>query len=1288
VARPESIASAGFTPTQPELYDAIASLVRVTCGSRERKLVIADPCAGEGIVLAALAERWVRRAKTKDGMPLCLEGKRWADYCKLFACEMEFHRSEKLRRTISAWGTVNNVVQHGDAFLLHNDREDNVHVLFHNPPYDIDRGALRSENAGRLEQRWLTRFAPLVAVGGVLLHYVPYYTLSASAETIARSFIGVRCYRVPGKIWDDYHQVVLVGVRRPTLAAPDPAVLARVKGWSENPKLIPELPLTGLRTPVVTLDLGIEVSPPKWQMGTLDVMGLLDLYEPWSTTTRAGKRTALPNIEPEVPYLDLMAPRARFATAPRPTHIALAAGAGVLSGAELSPDDGQDGPPLLLKGVHRRTFRHLRWKEDDKGQRVGEERQHHPELQMSVLRLDTGEYYRLTPSVVPTGSADIASWTVGDLIVRYSGSMLAALRNRCDLLYDQTRPGDTARIILPLSSEPLLGGQAHAVRASLRLLQEPDRAVLVLGEIGVGKTRVALTTAFYQLRGVGRVLVLCPPTLVGEWKSEIAKVIDGAIVRVIRSLEDVDEIASVPATGFEVLLLTKETAKLGSEREGVLLCPRCGTRHDKDRKKVAERKETCETVRILPKNTAARVAAKLAEDLGTGVQDAQLAAVVQKVGGRILRSAPSSKVSTWKDRKYILRSVVGRLRRMVPGADWKERNKICSVWWSVLHAIADEQLILKEALRLFRSTLEARSEGSVSPNLGDVRRLAGETLLLLPPFSPWIEVGLVEMRRYRSVDAWGIERRLYDGSHIRKANRARRRGENLKEYNVSAFGAEKEVPTFGGRPWGSDESLTFAIENLTTLAKWEESDPCGEVLFQAAPKPRRIPLAQYILKKCPNLFDFLIIDEAQHYGTSKDSAQSRAAQQLLSLRMRRRIPTMALTGTIMNGYARSLFVILWHLSSAFREEFGYHDDGEFERRYGFLVQLVDQVDEKKQVVVYGSTTDRVTTRTRTTRAAPGVLPTALIRYLYQISVTLQHSDLEHDLPPCHERLILSKPSKAQRDRGRGMEEAILGAMKKDRFSKEGRAGKLFGALAHQPRYYDHATSDTGNRPNGSWTVAYPNDTPGINDPDDAIVAMWPGLPPETQLSKEQDLLTFLRERIAAGRNAVVGTTRTVLGQRVARILREELGVKVALLDTKKVSAAKRRDWIVEQKEAGVRVLVTNPAAMPEGLNVLVGYFTAVAIFDDPNNNPTLLRQFRGRFVRIGMEEPVDFWTFAYKGTLQEDANDLLQKKRVVATATDGLDASSAFEVAGVGEGATFESDLGKALYARMTGSPA
>ncbi len=80
----------------------------------------------------------------------------------------------------------------------------------------------------------------------------------------------------------------------------------------------------------------------------------------------------------------------------------MAAGAGVLSGARLTPDAGQAGPTLLLKGVHRRTFRHLRWKEQ-KGERVAEERQHHPELQLSILNIAEGRFHTLESSMEPSG---------------------------------------------------------------------------------------------------------------------------------------------------------------------------------------------------------------------------------------------------------------------------------------------------------------------------------------------------------------------------------------------------------------------------------------------------------------------------------------------------------------------------------------------------------------------------------------------------------------------------------------------------------------------------------------------------------------------------------------------------------------------------------------------------------------------------------------------------------------------------------------------------------------------
>lgn len=1687
MARPESQAIAGFVPVPPVLYPSIARILRVTFASARDELVVADPCAGEGAALLGLAACWVRGSTCAEKTRTFTEGGRWEDRgwqhdpddwndnAKLFACEMEAEKAGILERVLRYRRHMSdqNRVVHGDAFQLVLHAGDGVHVLWHNPPYDHDR------EHKRLEERFLRRFGPLVGVGGYLFHFVPFYALGASADTIAKLFEDVVCYRLPEPHFSVYKQVVLVGRRRLALATPDPATAAKVRAWSASAQGMPELPLDGLREPVFTLSTKVRVDNPAWTLGALDITGVLDAYEPWAMTDRAGRTVPLPNVEPEGPYTEILSPMLRLACAPRPGHLADACGAGVLSGVRLSPDPGQRGPRLLLKGIHRRTFRHLGWKEV-KGERVAEERQHHPELNLTVLDLAKGKYHRLIPSVEPTNERDVSRWTVGDLLLRYSGGMLAAMRERCELIYDRERAEDRDMKLWPVSPDPLFDAQADAVRASLKLLAEPDRAVVVLGQIGVGKTRIALTTAWHQLGGRGRILVLCPPTLVSEWQKEVAKILPDARTVVVESITDLDDLAASPPEGIEVAILTKEKAKLGHELAGVPICPRCGVVQKASPETLAEKRALCETVHYQPANGAARLAARVADGIGAVFPDGQLADVVRRVGGRVLR-AVNGRTGDWRARMKVVRSMARSLRRLVcrtAGSD--TRQTLSFAWWSALHAVGDEAFMVREIRALFHATLSDREEYGPGK---DVREIAARATLLLPPSSPWIRALLTEMESFSGRTYSGRFTPLTKVGDVLKANAARRRGEKIQDYWLTAFGAVGDVPTFGDREMGSDKALSFAIERLCAVATWTESAPCYEPLYQATPKPRRIPIAKYLLRKHPNLFDFMVLDEcfvagtkvsgqpieslrvgdvvdsfdeqagtfvkrqitrlwvrpatalvrltfadgavlvctpnhpilttggwvaagrltpshevismgygrkavdrpmshvrqhdhqgrasggettahrasllqhdmrwsveesstpgpsmgrdvpalchadgeagqgsysydeawarllfvavqravppvhptptverlvrdlrrascvsrrrtglygeeagvcllrksvrtggaspkndwahlpnscqptgkqpahegqqpnegpscarqnerqlegayvsgpwrqrqgdraadeardcsrmadggrgvdgpgagaipipaeplqggcwvrgAQARGRSRrqfpqdeevevlgptqggdtrrtrvasvevlergsdggfgpvcpdglvynleveethtyvaegvvvhnchvfanaDSAQSKAAQRLLSLRLRKRTPVMALSGSIMNGYARSLFVLLWHLSAAFRAEFDYDDAGEFERRYGFLVQVVEQVDENKKRVAYGKQSDRVTERTRTTGAAPGVLPTVPLRWLLPISVTIQLSDLEHELPPCRERIVFVQPTEEQRDRARRMEDKLFAQMASDRF-KAGRAGRLFGALANLPRYYDHATSDVGNVPDGSWTIAYPEDAPDVT-PAERVVTSVEGFAPAASLPGEAKLVEELRAALAEGRRFVVATTRTDLGKRVARALRAELGVDVALLDTKKVKAADRRDWVDGVRASGAAGMVCNPAALPMGLNNLVGYFSVVVFYDDPNSDPTLLRQFRGRFVRIGQTGPVDVLIFVYEGTLQQDANDHLQKKRVVATATDGLDASAAFEVAGVGDGAVFEADLGKALYRLRAG---
>lgn len=1629
--------------------------------------------------MSALAQAWVVSSKT----PIDVDG--WNSKCRIYACEMESTRAHRLKSTLSyrRYSSQWHQPAHGDAFLLFNRPEEHVHVLFLNPPYDTDR------QHKRLEERWLRRFAPLVVVGGVLLHFVPFYALGASAETIARHFDRVVCFRVPAPHFDAFKQVVLVGRKRMPLATPDPAIVAQVRAWSADAASIPELPAHGHACPSFVISTSLPARAPTWEMRETDLTETLASYAPWTFTDRGGRRQATPNVEPEGPYTEIMVPRLRLACPPRPAHIAMAAGAGVLSGARLTPDAGQRGPELLLKGVHRRTYRHLRWKENAKHEHVAEERQHHPELQLSILDLSTGRYHTLTPTIEPTEHASPSQWSVGDLLARYSGSMLRAMRERCDLLYDPTRPGDKARVLPDISPTPLVGGQEDGVRALLRLLNEPDRTAILLGEIGVGKTRMSLTAAYHHLGGRGRVFVICPTALIAEWQSEVEKVLPGRRVVVLENVSDVDALAARPCDGFEVVLMSKEQAKLGHEWQGVTTCPRCGTRQKESGSKLAETRAFCEHAITAPSNAAAHILARLLP-LASVMSDPQLTGAVEHVGGRIARRMKVREGADWHRLDYVVRAIVPAVRRNVArtqGHNYETARGWRTILESLLHALGDDALIVETALALFRSSLTDRDTNAEYGGPHMVRTMAAELLLLLPPSSPFIGSTLREMERYMGRDYRGNVGRLFNRRRsIEIANDVRRSGRWTKETAqrepLGGYGCIGDVPLYLSEERGSEKSLRYAIERLAAFAVWSE-ETCGELLIQAIPEPtRRVQLARYLLRRHPKLFDLMILEECFVAGTlvsgrpietirvgdmvdsfdertgqcvkrrvsrlwirrtdllvrvtfangasfvctpnhpiltsdgwipagrlthehdvftmrcgsesmdrhvfhvrntnheggrprggtvqersrvlqqqlcgqgsfpeepdvalgrsvprlwcdgasgrkgrnslsptwvrlllasvfgevsatiptygegvsvslvqegvapcalqsrtrsskwvrllrpivqgqvasktplqvqdgavgtigvfeaheveqpharserscadecqstradvlgagwewstdratetargssgladggsgahrasrgavpvlatplqdrhrvgnaqarcgsrrefaqdpkvevlgqAKDgrlertrvasvevlergsdggfgpvcsdglvynleveethtyfaegvvvhnchmfahgeSAQSKAAQRLLSLCMRRRLPVIALTGSVMNGFARSLFVLLWHLSSAFRAEFDFGDAGEFERRYGFLVQVVEQYNEKKERVVFGSHSDRVTTRERTTGAAPGVLPTVVLRFLLGMGVTVQLSDLEVALPPCHERIVYVDPTVEQTDNAHRLLAKVLGAMAADRF-KAGLAGKLFGALGHLPRYYDHATNDTGNREDGSWTVGYPIGTEGVASP---TLLCVPGLDPATRLPKESALVHEVRKALDDGRNVVVATTRIDLGERLTRVLGEDLadiGVRPVFLNAKKVSAKKRRDWVISAKEAGARVLVCNPAALPQGLNVLVGHFSVVCMFDDPDNNPTLLRQFRGRFVRIGQTSDVHLLLFVYRGTLQEDANDHLQKKRVVAEAADGLDPSAAFIVAGVGEQASFESDLGKALYAKLTG---
>jgi hypothetical protein len=468
-----------------------------------------------------------------------------------------------------------------------------------------------------------------------------------------------------------------------------------------------------------------------------------------------------------------------------------------------------------------------------------------------------------------------------------------------------------------------------------------------------------------------------------------------------------------------------------------------------------------------------------------------------------------------------------------------------------------------------------------------------------------------------------------------------------------------------------DDAALYKV--LWSLGKFEVKE-CGEFLHQAVPAPRRYPLADYVCRKHPRLFQLLIADEV-HEAQSDGAAQERALH-----RLSEKIPIcLPLTGSLMNGYAKSLFRNMWAFSRKVRDEFAYSDATRFSKLYGYQKRvLTGDALKKAKVTEYGSSTDRVAKTEGGERLsdAPGVLPSFVLHYVLPLSVTLHKRDITpDDRVVDHDRQTVAADAASEANAQR-LGAKLIEAVKRDRFDEK-LAGKLFGQLAEYPSYYDRASADTGNTPEGDFQIRYPADVGGD------LVASAAGLDSAQLLEKESWLSRVLTTELAEGRNVLIFLWHKELAPRLCRIVREVTGEAPAFLDAGKVQAKKRQDWIDKNVVGKKRVLITNPSCVQTGLNNLIWFSTAV-FFENPGCNPFVARQATGRLDRITQTKDVRIYWPVYAG-VQEKLLDLLQSKMAISQQIDGIDPTAALEMAGAGEAQVQAQDVGLAIYKYLGG---
>ena len=346
-------------------------------------------------------------------------------------------------------------------------------------------------------------------------------------------------------------------------------------------------------------------------------------------------------------------------------------------------------------------------------------------------------------------------------------------------------------------------------------------------------------------------------------------------------------------------------------------------------------------------------------------------------------------------------------------------------------------------------------------------------------------------------------------------------------------------------------------------------EACGSPLWQADRSgPARYPLSDYVKRHMKGFFDLLIGDEV-HEFKARGSAQGIAAGVLADACGR----SLSLTGTLLGGYASTIFHLLYRFSPEIRTEFGRSDEGRWIKRYGFEEHSIGKDDDALED---GRNSHRRKFR-KVVRERPGLVPSALF-HIIPNTVFLRLSDVASGLPDYDEQILLSSMDTE--------EDALTG------YSQRSAYNRVFGNLKEA---LSRALKSGSKRLLATYLqtlLAYPDGcTKGetVFDPRSGeVIVSVPPLSEERVYPKEQALIDLVAAERLAGRRALVYVTHTGTRDITGRMddILTRHGFRVAVMRAEAVAPDQREAWVADRVEKGLDVLICHPRLVQTGLDLV------------------------------------------------------------------------------------------------------
>lgn len=396
---------------------------------------------------------------------------------------------------------------------------------------------------------------------------------------------------------------------------------------------------------------------------------------------------------------------------------------------------------------------------------------------------------------------------------------------------------------------------------------------------------------------------------------------------------------------------------------------------------------------------------------------------------------------------------------------------------------------------------------------------------------------------------------------------------------------------------------------------------------------RRFAKAEFIKRFLPrDFFDLLILDEV-HELKGGGTAQGQSMSCLVS----RSKKILALTGTLMGGYSKDLYYLLWRMFPRWMRAAGleYGRTLQFAERYGVIERTYDSKDLNASL--NAASIGRKIAGKHRIKEMPGISPLLLPDLLLERAAFVRLEDISEALPAYDEMVVSVDMEGRQLEAYQKLENQLTEEARKAMAMGDMRMlGKMLQTLLAYPdgcRSAERVTLEV------EGTEKIVGSAPALD------IAVLP---------KEERLLEILRAERRQGRKVAIFVEHT--GTRdllpILETKLKEEGFSPLILRGQAVPPEHREEWLEKNMKTGkYDCLMCNPNLVKTGLDLLE--FPTIIFFQCGYSVYTL-RQASRRSWRIGQEQPVRVFFMAYADSMQDKALSLIAQKMETSLAVEGV----------------------------------